>query len=236
MVLVVWDILQTRGPPIGLHLNPSKCDPCPIRIEGAGEEGQIKLVPFAMLGVPLGSDGFVDEYVGKKLIGRLQTTISQLVNFEDSQAAFYLLRISFSIVRAVHFMRTTPLPQWREQGLKFDAMLRKAAEDIFGFPMSDSTYAQAALTPKLGGLGLRKTVEHADLAYAASWHEANKQSGEEWKQPPTIPDYIPQKRASFSFDEKVLDFSLTTLARSRGPAASARGATPRWRFHHCRSL
>ena len=101
-----------------------------------------------MLGVPLGSDGFVDEYVGKKLIGRLQTTISQLVNFEDSQAAFYLLRISFSIVRAVHFMRTTPLPQWREQGLKFDAMLRKAAEDIFGFPMSDS--AQAALTPKLG--------------------------------------------------------------------------------------
>ena len=62
-------------------------------------------------------------------------------------------------------------------------MLRKAAEDIFGFPMSDFTYAQAALTPKLGGLGLRKAVEHADLAFTASWHEAKKQSMEEWKQP-----------------------------------------------------
>jgi hypothetical protein len=32
-----------------------------------------------------------------------------LVDFEDSQAASYLLRVSYSIVRAVHFMRTTPL-------------------------------------------------------------------------------------------------------------------------------
>ena len=40
--------------------------------------------------------------------------------------------------------------------------------------MSDETYAQACLTPRLGGLGLRKVVEHAGLAYHASWHEAQK--------------------------------------------------------------
>src|SRR6185437_437594 len=79
-------------------------------------------------------------------------------------------------------MRTTPLCQWRAQAVEFDAMLRKAAEDIFGFPMSDFTYAQAALTPKLGGLGLRKATEHAGLAFSASWHEAKKQSIEDWKQ------------------------------------------------------
>ena len=53
-----------------------------------------------MLGVPLGSDGFVAEFVEKKLLSRLQETVNRLVDFEDTQAA---------IVRAVHFMRTTPV-------------------------------------------------------------------------------------------------------------------------------
>ena len=53
-------------------------------------------------------------------------------------------------------------------------MIRNAIEDILGFPMSDFTFAQACLTPKLGGLGLRRVVEHADLAYQASWHESQK--------------------------------------------------------------
>ena len=36
--------------------------------------------------------------------------MTALSEFEDSQAAFYLLRVSYSIVRAVHFVRvTTPL-------------------------------------------------------------------------------------------------------------------------------
>ena len=114
-----------------------------------------------MLGVPLGNDGFVADFVEKKLLGRLQTTINQLVDFEDTQSAFYLLRVSFSIVRSVHFMRTTPLRQWEAQAAKFDTMVHDAAVQILGFPMSSYTFAQVALTPKLGGLGLRKTVEHA---------------------------------------------------------------------------
>jgi len=220
-LLKVWELIKTRGPALGLHLNPAKCewswlnpsrtDACPIRLEGVSDEGQVKLVPHAeiqMLGVPLGSDAFVGDFVGKKLLGRLQSTISKLVEFEDSQSAFYLLRVSFSIVRAVHFMRTTPLHQWRDEAVEFDRTLRKAAEDIFGFPMSDATYAQAALTPKLGGVGLRKVVEHADLAFNASWHEAKKQSQEEWKQPPGVGEYAPQKTASYAFDEQVWQFLI----------------------------
>ena len=52
------------------------------------------------------------------------------MEFEDTQAATYLLRVSFSIVRAVHFMRTTPLEQWHEQASKFDGMIRTAIEKI----------------------------------------------------------------------------------------------------------
>jgi reverse transcriptase-like protein len=146
----VWEILKTRGPALGLHLNPSKCEwswldpecasPCPIRLEGVSKENQVKLVPhreIQMLGVPLGDDAFVSGFVEKRLIGKLFDTIDKLVNFEDSQAASYLLRVSYSIVRAVHFMRTTPFYQWEKQGEKFDNMVRGAAEKILGCSMSE---------------------------------------------------------------------------------------------------
>jgi len=215
----VWELIKTKGPALGLHLNPSKCewswlgpsrsDPCPIRLSDVREEDQVKLVPHSeiqMLGVPLGSDQFVAEFVEKKMLGRL--TIQQLVEFEDTQSAFYLLRVSFSIVRAVHFMRTTPLRQWRHQAVKFDDMLRKATEELLGFPMSDYTFAQAALTPKLGGLGMRRTTEHAPLAFCASWHESLHQAGEEWARPEGLPEYRTQKMASFSFDKSILEWLI----------------------------
>ena len=47
----VWELIKTRGPPMGLHLNPSKCEwswldpdcsaPCPIRLEDVAEENQV---------------------------------------------------------------------------------------------------------------------------------------------------------------------------------------------------
>jgi hypothetical protein len=53
--------------------------------------------------------------------------------------------------------------------------------------MDDLTFTQAALTPRLGGLGLRKVVEHADLAYHASWYEAKKIAKEQWTPPANLP-------------------------------------------------
>ena len=64
--------------------------------------------------------------------------------------------------------------------------------------------AQACLTPRLGGLGLRKVVEHAGLVYHASWHEAQKTAKEVWVPPADLPEkYLSQKEASFEFDEKM---------------------------------
>ena len=225
----VWNLLQTRG----LHLNPLKCEwswldpdcnePCPIRVDGVSDENQVKLVPrseIQMLGVPLGSDSAVSAVVEKKLLGRLLKTVRRLEKFEDTQAASYSLRVSFSIVRAVHFMRTTPLDQWREQAVKFDGMIRNAIEKILGFPMDDPTFAQACLTPRLGGLGLRRVVEHADLAYHASWYEAK----EEWSSPANLPaDYLSQKDASFEFDEKMHTY-LIDQADTRGAQRLRRAA------------
>jgi hypothetical protein len=236
----VWEILKTRGPALGLHLNPSKCEwswldpkctlPCPIRLDNVAEADQVKLVPHSeiqMLGVPLGNDGFVSEFVQKKLLGRLSETVEKLVSFEDSQAAAYLLRVSYSIVRAVHFMRTTPLRQWEKQGTEFDEMVRDAASRILGRPLNERAFVQAALTPKLGGLGLRKSTEHAGFAYSASWHEARIQSGEEWDKPEQVSEvHVEQSAASFGFDEAMHAYLVDSAPDDREKQRLLRVARP----------
>ena len=191
-----------------------------------------------MLGVPLGSDSFVSGFVENTLLGNLQETVDRLVEFEDTQSASYLLRVSYSIVRAVHFMRTTPLEQWKEQAGKFDSMIRKAIESILGIPMDDRTFSQACLTPKLGGLGLRRTAEHADLAFHASWHESMRTAKEAWPPPPGMsPQYVPQS-------EGKLRSRCTRLSKpDRHSPYTPRGAAPpplrpasRQRFYHRRAL
>jgi len=122
-----------------------------------------------------------------------------LSDFEDTQSAFFLLRTSFNIVRATHFMRTTPLALWAAEAAKFDGLVRRAAGDILGFPLSDQSYLQASLTP---GMGLRRAVVHADSAFAASRREAQSQWGEVWSPPP--PAGPSQKEASFALDEAAL--------------------------------
>ena len=62
-----------------------------------------------MLGVPLGSDEKAAALVEKKLLNKLKVMVDRLADFDDIQSAFFLLRTSFNIVRATHFMRTTRL-------------------------------------------------------------------------------------------------------------------------------
>ena len=82
--------------------------------------------------------------------------------FEDTQAAIYLLRVSYSSVR-----RTTPLSHWHSIATSFDSSVRRAFESIVGFPLSQTAYAQACLTPKLGGFGIRRVTQHAEGAFNA---------------------------------------------------------------------
>ena len=58
--------------------------------------------------------------------------------------------MSYSIVRAVHFMRTTPLEHLPlDHAKSFDKLMRKAVETILGTPLPEHSYKQSCLTPKL---------------------------------------------------------------------------------------
>ena len=58
--------------------------------------------------------------------------------------------------------------------------MRKTGEDILGLHFTEEQYAQASTSSSVGGLSLRKCTEHSPGAYAASWWESNKISGESW--------------------------------------------------------
>jgi hypothetical protein len=207
----VWSILVQRGPALGLYLNPAKCEwswlnasnksPCPLQ-----DVDHVPTEKICMLGVPLGSQVQCQEFVEAKLMGRLEKVMDRLADFQDAQAALYLLRVSFSIVRAVHFMRTTPLEKWMVQSRKFDKLVRTTAESILGFPFSEEQYRQACLTPTLGGLGLRRTEDHAEAAFAASWSESQSTAGEQWAVPACVVGQVgSQKQASFRIDKSIHD-------------------------------
>ncbi len=91
--------------------------------------------------------------------------VAKITQLNDTQSAFFLLRGSYSITRANHFMRTTPLAIWFQQAQDCDSLVRGSAEEVLGFPFSDREYQQAATSPNVGGLGSRQCAIHAPGAH-----------------------------------------------------------------------
>ena len=94
-----------------------------------------------MLGVPLGPESFTDEFVRDSLLGITEGVMSKLMDFEDTQAALFLLRLSFGIVRATHFMRTTPLSLWSKQAEQFDRKMCPTISQWLGLkPVNEACF------------------------------------------------------------------------------------------------
>src|SRR6185312_759807 len=165
LLLKVWEILKKGGVPLGLELNSKKCEwswlnpdcnlVCPI-------DG-VPITPTSeiQIGVPLGSQEFTESFVKRDLLDVAEGVMSKLIDFEDTQAAIFLLRLSFGIVRATHFI---------------DEKVSKLSQCL-GLKPTDEAY------PKAGGLGVRRTLDHANGAFTASWHEAQVIT-EKWTKPP----------------------------------------------------
>jgi len=210
VLLQVWRLLREKGPGLGLLLNAKKCEwswlnasstaECPLKDEG------VPLVPtseICMLGVPLGSSSFSASFVHERLFPRVRA-MERLKGLNDSQSAMYLLRVSYGIVRTTHFMRTTPLAHWETHAAEFDKGIRDAAESILGTVFDERAYVQAALTPSLGGLGLRRIMDHADAAFAASWRESQVTANESWLRPPQADSHSgSQTQASLVIDKGI---------------------------------
>src|SRR5207253_6294960 len=102
--------------------------------------------------------------------------------------------------------RTTPLSQWEEVAAKFDLCIREAVFKILGTTFPGESYTQACVSTKIGGLGIRRVVDHANGAFAASWHESCRQAQETWEVPALCSgEYVPQIQSSADVDCKSLE-------------------------------
>jgi hypothetical protein len=139
--------------------------------------------------------------------------MGKLAEFDDPQAAMYLLRLSYGIVRANHFMRTTPLAQWADVAATFDECVRETVGKILGTSFPGDSYVQACVSSKIGGLGVRRVADHAVGAFSASWYEARATAGEEWVCPSCCgPSYFPQSVASAAADAATWSSLITTAS------------------------
>ena len=208
----VWEILKT-GSDLGLHLNPAKCewswlDPV------CSQECPIPGVPITptdkiqMLGVPLGSPEFVEEFVEKDLCRTTESVMNKLIEFEDTQAALYLLRLSFGICRATFSMRTIPLSLWSKPAAKFDTHVGHTVFHCLGLKPTPEAYDQASVSTTIGGLGIRRIADHAKGAFTASWHEAQSITHETWSNTFSESDcsdvHQSQQKASAETDAKIM--------------------------------
>src|SRR5579863_6579243 len=109
-----------------------------------------------MLGVPLGSASFTENFVKDSLLDITEGVMKKLLDFEDTQAAMFLLRLSFGIVRANHFMRTTPLSLWAEQAKVFDSKVCDTVFQCLGLKPTPEACDQASVSTTIGGLEVRR--------------------------------------------------------------------------------
>jgi hypothetical protein len=149
---------------------------------------------------------------------KLKSMVDRLADFDDIQSALFLLRTSFSIVRATHFMRTTPFRKWAKVAEQFDKQIWDATQNIMALQIPEQAWKQACLTPRLGGLGLRRIVDHAEIAFSASWHEAKATCSESWSARDDTEWSLSQKSGSFKKDEDILKTLIHKLLTPGAPA------------------
>src|SRR6185312_11151194 len=155
----------------------------------------------------LGSEAFTDDYVKESLLGITDGVMSKLMDFEDTQAALFLLRLSFGIVRATHFMRTTPSSLWSKQAEEFDKKVCHTVFQCLSLKPTPEAYEQVSVSTTIGGLGIRRIVDHARGAFTASWFEGQGVTRESWIK---LPDkdcsdvYETQKSASSKVDVAIM--------------------------------
>ena len=71
------------------------------------------------------------------------------------------------------------------------------------------------------------TVEHAGLAFSASWHESQETAAEVWDRPAEIDgEHTSQKKASFNFDLQTLQHLLSSGPNERERQRLLRVAQP----------
>ena len=169
-VLRAFNVIVNLGPNLGMDLNLSKNelvkfssspDPFPREFKRFHRN-------FDLLGSPIGDEEYCTNFISDFVKKRLNHTLTALATVNDAQVFHALVRLTSSLCRIVHLLRTVPHIFCRNALIFFDSSLRKAFCQGMGLLFDDNAWTQICLPFTLGGFGIRKAVEHAPGAYIAS--------------------------------------------------------------------
>ena len=170
-ILRALSLIDTLGPPLGLHINLPKCE--------LFSKNDIAMFPLGMkvshvphlviLGAPIRDYLFCASYIASKRTEAMKL-LSRLVQVAcfDPQVALILLRMCGGYCKLVHLARATPPSLAYDPLQLFDAEVRECFTLCTAVPVSNLTWQQAQLSLSHGGLGLRSVSHHFSAAYIAS--------------------------------------------------------------------
>ena len=164
------------GAEIGLELNEVKSeiicnscnrdtiDPLLLSIPGALV---VEPQEATLLGSPIGEVSSISSTLADKC-NALKTMGDRLAHL-STHDAIVLLKHSFALPKLMHCLRTAPC--FLSSRLQdYDELLKSIVSDITNirFPDDSTSWSQATLPVRLGGLGIRRAVQLAPSAYLAS--------------------------------------------------------------------
>ena len=170
-VLHALTIIQELGPPLGLVINPSKCELYSQNDMSvfSSQMKQSNMPHLEILGSPIGDTIFCANVVSQKCAQASQL-LSQIeeVGSVDPQVALLLLRMCGAFSKMVHLARSTP-PSLVAEGFRyFDNDVHHCFASCTGVDTSDDAWEQAQLSLSRGGLGFRHLSKHSPACYIAS--------------------------------------------------------------------
>ena len=137
-------------------------DPFPRDVDRICNEG-VKL-----LGAPIGTKAFTEQFVKKKLVS-LEQVCKSLREVDDAQVELGLFRGCLSYNKINHLLRTCPPNLLQECLEKFDDHFHDMLTEILRVPcLSEDTWEHASLPTRLSGLGVTQTKSVAGAAYIGS--------------------------------------------------------------------
>ena len=137
----------------------------PEDMPGAGE---VAAGGVEVLGVPVGSDAYVQDFVSRR-VRQLDQVIPTLAHLRDPQLQYLLLRCCAN-ARVSHLLRGVPPPLVAQAAAEHDRAVWAGLQTVLpGPPLSDRARRVARLHIRLGGLGLPSAERLAPAAYLGSW-------------------------------------------------------------------
>jgi hypothetical protein len=170
----IIEIIQERGPALGLQINLKKSSlwwPTIDQAEWSLYPPDLKKIRdqdgIILLGGPVGGPVSAATLVHSR-VDKIEKLCGFLPKLDSSQVALTLLRSCVGFPRIAFALRTCIPSYAMDEYRRFDELMQKSLSHIVGCPVTPDALLQASLPPSLGGLGITSAELIAPAAYVAS--------------------------------------------------------------------